>query len=165
MSSLSLSLLGELDHELSQLRKTIERIPSEQLNFKPHPKSMTLSQLGTHLAQIPFWGAMTLTTPEVDLAQPWEQPDPKTTEEILAILDRSVSEFRAALEPASEETMQAPWTLRKGEHVIFTMPRAQLMRGMIMNHLIHHRGQLSVYLRLLDVPVPALYGPSADEAN
>ena len=157
---------GDFEHELAGARRVLERVPEEHLAWKPHPKSFSLGELATHVATIPFWGTMTLQTEELDFAQP-QPPNPVATsrEELLARFDKNAADALAAMEAAEPAAFGQPWTLRVGEKVIFSQPRAGVMRGFVISHLIHHRAQLAVYLRLLDVPVPALYGPSADEPN
>jgi uncharacterized damage-inducible protein DinB len=121
-----------------------------------------------HIAQMTSWGTATCNADFVDLAAPENQSraqEPTTAQQVLAVFDKNAAEFRAALAATSDERMMQPWTLRMGDKVIFTMPRVAVLRGMVFNHLIHHRAQLTVYLRMNGVPVPALYGPSADEAN
>lgn len=156
-------LLPEFDHEMAGLRKALERIPADQLGFKPHEKSWTLQQLAGHLAQLPGWTQVTVTTTELDLAQPWEQPPLETRDQILAVFDDQVAQARAALEGASADDLMVPWSLKMGDDVVFSMPRIAVLRSFVMNHMVHHRGQLTVYLRLTGGSVPALYGPSADE--
>ena len=156
-------LLPEFDHEMGGLRKALERIPADKLAFKPHEKSWSLRELAGHLAQLPGWTQVTVTTTELDLAQPMEQPTLDTRDQILAVFDEQVSQARAALEGASGDDLMVPWTLKMGDDVIFSMPRIAVLRSFVMNHMVHHRGQLTVYLRLTGGSVPALYGPSADE--
>jgi uncharacterized damage-inducible protein DinB len=159
------SFLSEFDYEAAATRKMLERLPDGQLNYKPHEKSMTCGALVTHIAMIPMWLTTTISLPELDVAN-FQPPQPfETISAALEAFDAKVAEARAALEGASDEAMMATWSLRNGEHVAFSMPRVAVIRTFIMNHLVHHRGQLSVYLRLLDIPVPAIYGPSADEGT
>ncbi|HEX8153056.1 MAG TPA: DinB family protein [Thermoanaerobaculia bacterium] len=157
------ALLAEFEHEMKTTRRLLERVPAERGDWKPHDKSSSLSQLALHVAHIPFWMTMTLKRTELDAAAPAEKRTLTTTEALLAEFDRKVADACDALTAATAEDLQVPWTLRAGDHVVFTMPRAATVRTFVMNHLIHHRGQLSVYLRLLDVPLPSIYGPSADE--
>jgi uncharacterized damage-inducible protein DinB len=161
--SLSQALLAEYDQEMASTRKTLERIPMDKYDWQPHSKSFSIGKLATHVAEIPGWGTVTAQTSELDFAQPFERPTPRTTEELLAFFDQNAAQARDAIAGMSDEEFGQPWTLRNGEHVIFTAPKAAVLRSFVMNHLIHHRAQLTVYLRLNDVPVPALYGPSADE--
>jgi uncharacterized damage-inducible protein DinB len=162
--SLSQSLLPEFDMEMANTRKALARVPTDKLDWAPHAKSMTLGKLGTHLATLPGWTNVTIGTSGLDLAEPFEQPKPATSEELLAIFDNTVADARTALAGASDETWFQPWALRNGEQTIFSLPKIAVMRGFVLNHIIHHRGQLTVYLRLNDIPVPSIYGPSADEA-
>ncbi len=157
-------LLAEYDHEMRTTRRVLERAPEQDFGWKPHDKSFTLGQLATHLATIPHWGVTILTAPEFDLAA-GGQPAASlaTLADVLATFDRHVAATRAALAERGDQDLAAPWTLRRGDHVVFTLPRAGVLRSFILSHMIHHRGQLSVYLRLLNVPVPSIYGPSADE--
>jgi len=165
--SISASLLPELDQEMVGTRKTLERIPEDKFDFRPHPKSFTMIGLGTHIANMLGWGRDTLASDSFDVApvggEPYKEDPAKSVEELLAAFDKNLAEFREALANASDESMMANWSLLAGGQPLFTMPRIACIRGMILNHLIHHRAQLGVYLRMNDVPVPALYGPSADE--
>jgi len=157
-------LLPEFEHEAALTRKTLERVPAEQFGWKPHDKSYTLKELARHLAEIPHWLPLSLDREVLDLdTDAPERIDPSTTQEILDLFDRGVADARKALAEASEEVLQELWSLKAGGHVVLTMPKAAVVRGFVMSHSIHHRAQLGVYLRLLDVPVPAVYGPSADE--
>jgi uncharacterized damage-inducible protein DinB len=163
---LSPSLLQELESELPSLRRCLERLPAGQFDYKPHPKSMTLGELATHLAQMATWGATTINTTELDLSGGFEQPKPQTTAELLALFDGGAADFRQALSTVSDEALMQVWTLKgPGGKIFLSLPRIAVLRGMVMNHLAHHRGQLTVYMRLLDIPVPSIYGPTADEAN
>ncbi len=162
------SILPELDHEMKTTRKLLERIPEERAGWQPHAKSMTLGKLGIHLAFLPQWGTITMTSTELDLNPPggpaFQMPSFETTQGALAMFDEHVASARAAIDAASDQDFMVPWTFKNGGQVIFSMPRVACMRTFVVNHIIHHRGQLSVYLRLNDVPVPSIYGPSADEA-
>ncbi len=163
------SLLGEWDHEMANARKTIERVPDAKFDWKPHTKSMSMGKLAGHIAQIPLWAKMTLDTPQLDVAPVGgpavQQPELKTRAEVLAFFDTHLPEARAAIAGASDQDLMTTWALLSGGKTIFSMPRVAVLRGMILNHMIHHRAQLGVYLRLNDLPVPATYGPSADESN
>lgn len=157
------AILAEFDHEMATTRKLLDRVPDAQLGWKPHEKSMTLGGLATHVANIPTWTGPILQQRDFDLATappPLEAFGSRAA--ALAHFDETVKRARAAIDIGDGE-WQAMWTLRNGEHEVFSMPRAGAFRAFVMNHGIHHRGQLSVYLRLLNVPVPAMYGPSADE--
>lgn len=157
-------LLAEFDQEMATTRRVLEAIPGDGWGFRPHERSMTLSELATHVANIPVWMGMTLNTTEFDVAASWEPPQPaESHEEILTRFDAAVADARDALKAASPEDMAVQWTLRSGDQVSFTLPRGAVVRAFVMNHLIHHRGQLTVYLRLAGGRVPSVYGPSADE--
>lgn len=158
------ALLPEFDREMTTTRKLLERVPDDQFDWKPHAKSMSLGDLATHVATLPMWGALSLRQPEFNVGGNPRVPTMKTRAELLSAFDGAVSDTRAALGSTSDAELMAPWSLKNGTQTIFTAPRAVVWRGFVMNHLVHHRGQLSVYLRLQDVPVPSIYGPSADEA-
>ena len=162
-------MLGEFDQEMQNTRKTLERIPEDKWNWKPHDKSGTVGWLASHIAMMPGWAAMTLQTENFDYAPvdgpSYQPPKIENKRDLLAEFDKSVAQTRAALANVSDAEIMKDWTLLGGGKPVFTMPRAACIRGMVMNHLIHHRGQLLVYYRLVGVPVPGLYGPSADEAQ
>ncbi|MGH9662094.1 MAG: DinB family protein [Bryobacteraceae bacterium] len=164
--SISASLLPEFDMETANTRKALERIPDEKLAFRPHPKSWNLAELATHLAQLPYWAAVAIETDSLDMAT---APPSSTAEgsraELLALFDRNVAAARAALAGASDERLLGSWSLLHGARRILTRPRLAVLRDFVLSHSIHHRGQLTVYLRLNDIPVPAIYGPSADEGT
>lgn len=166
---LSEMLLPEFDHEMMNTRKTLERVPWDKAEWRPHEKSQTMAGLATHIANIPFWAARTMKYESFDLA-PQGEPIPHvalagSAGELLNLFDKNVAEARAAIEAADDERLMEPWSLRHAGNEIFTMPRVSVLRGFVMNHAIHHRAQLGVYLRLNDVPVPSIYGPSADEGG
>jgi uncharacterized damage-inducible protein DinB len=164
--SIAQSLLPEFDHEFGTLRKTLERVPEGLGEFKPHEKSMGMSQLAGHLAELPGWVNATIEQDELDFAKMAYKPFiPETTSELLGALDKALARARPVLSGASDAELMKPWTLRKGDTVLFTLPKIAVLRSFVMNHMIHHRAQLGVYLRLNDVPVPSTYGPSADEGN
>jgi hypothetical protein len=152
------SMLSEFDQEMQNTRKTLERCPDEKWNWKPHEKSGTLGWLSVHVGTVPEWISMTINTEELDYAPvngpAFEPPKISNRKELLA-----------AFAKVSDAEMMKGWKLLAGGKEIFTMPRIACIRGMCLNHLIHHRAQLTVYFRLLGVPVPGLYGPSADEAQ
>jgi uncharacterized damage-inducible protein DinB len=151
---------------MANTRRVLERVPDDKLGWKPHPKSGTVAWLAGHLANLPTWATMTMNADFFDLAAPVDRAaEPTSARQLLETFDKNVAAAREALAGATDEQLSAPWSLRHGEHVIFTMPRVAVLRSMVMNHMIHHRGQFTVYLRLNDVPVPGLYGPSADEAQ
>ncbi len=161
--NLNQSLLAELEHELAGTRKVLERIPADKFEFKPDAKSGSMIWMATHIAMLCNWGATTLTTPELTLDDFPPPPMPTTNEELLATFDKNSKEFKEALARASNEDLMHVWTMTwKGQQMI-SMPRIAVLRGMVIIHMIHHRGQLTMYLRLTGLPVPGLYGPSADE--
>jgi uncharacterized damage-inducible protein DinB len=166
---ISNSLLPEFDQEMGGTRKALERVPESKFDFKPHEKSMSLAQLASHLAELTSWTVPTLKQPSLDIAPPggpaYEPYVASSSSELLSRFDKNVAEARAALASCEDPEMMQNWSLLMGGNALFTMPRVAVFRGMIMNHVIHHRGQLTVYLRLIGVPVPALYGPSADEGQ
>jgi uncharacterized damage-inducible protein DinB len=163
------SMLPEFDQEMQNTRKTLERIPDEKWNWKPHEKSGTLGWLAGHVGTVPEWIAMTIKTQELDYAPvngpAYEPPKISNRTELLAAFDKAAAEARAALAGVSDQDILKNWKLLAGGQEIFTLPRIACIRGMCLNHLIHHRGQLTVYFRLIGVPVPGLYGPSADEGQ
>jgi uncharacterized damage-inducible protein DinB len=159
------TLLPEFDHEMSITRKVLERVPGDRLDWKPHAKSYAAGHLAQHLATIPSWGFMTMSEPEIDLALLPPLAPLQTLGEILALFDQNATNARAALVGKSDAELKAQWSLKRDGHVIFSMPKHAVWRSFVISHLIHHRAQLGVYLRLLDVPVPSTYGPSADEGS
>jgi uncharacterized damage-inducible protein DinB len=166
--SVAQMLLPEFDNEMKTTRRVLERVPEDRMGWQPHEKSMTLGRLASHLAELAGWGAYTLENDSLNLSPPEGPPfkpfDSKSRQEVLDVFDANVKKTRAALEQATDDAaFGKPWTLQFGERVIFTQPRGAVLRTMLFSHVIHHRGQLSVYLRLNDVPVPSIYGPSADE--
>jgi uncharacterized damage-inducible protein DinB len=164
--NLSKAFTSELEQEGNSTRKILSRVPIASFSWSPHPKSMQLLRLSTHIADLYGWIDMIMTTNELDLAATRERPAPPAdTESLLATLDQNMIRAKEVLSQATDNDFAEAWTLRKGDHVILTLPRAAVLRSMVFNHSIHHRGQLSVFLRLLEVPVPGMYGPSADDAN
>jgi len=163
------SLISEFDHEMATARKTIERVPEDKVDWKPHNTSMAMGRLAGHIAELAGFGAMTFKGDSFDFAPPGGAPMQPTTmtsrKQVLDIFDKNVAETRAALSKASDEEMLKTWTLMNAGKTFFSMPRIQVLRGMIMNHIIHHRGQLSVYLRMNQIPIPSIYGPSGDEGR
>jgi uncharacterized damage-inducible protein DinB len=158
------ALLPEFDHEMTTTRKLLERVPDGRLEWKPHARSMSLGALATHVATIPHWGEITLTQSEIDMGGAGTAELVRSRSELLARFDKNVAATRSALLGKSDAELMAPWSLKNNGHTMFTMPKAVVWRSFVMNHVIHHRAQLSVYLRMHDVPLPAMYGPSADEA-
>ena len=147
-------------------RRLFERVPAADFEWSPHPKSYTLGQLVTHIANSPHWAQLTCETSEYDVAAAGDAVRPVVPESIGELLNRfdgNVSAARARLVEQTDASLAAPWTLKHGANPIFTMPKSAVLRGFVLNHLVHHRGQLTVYLRLRNVPLPAIYGPTADE--
>jgi uncharacterized damage-inducible protein DinB len=158
------SLLPEFDHEMANTRRVLERVPEDKFAWRPHEKSTTLGRLATHVAELAGFAATALETDGRDIAA--QRPAASTAASGAALIetfDRNVSRAREAIAKASDEDLTRKWKLSAGERVIFELPRAGVLRTMVLSHIIHHRGQLTVYLRLNDVPVPGIYGPSADE--
>jgi uncharacterized damage-inducible protein DinB len=162
------ALLPEFDQEMANTRKTLERIPEDKFEWRPHPKSFTMIGLGTHIANMAAWTVDVMAKDSFDIAPvgapPYKEELAKSKKELIAKFDKAVSEARAALAASSDEHFLADWAFMEGGKTLFTMPRIACVRSFIMNHGIHHRAQLGVYLRLNDIPVPATYGPSADES-
>ena len=157
-------LLPEFDQEMKSTRKLLEALPNDLTDYKPHPKSMPLSHLAGHVAQLPSWAKMTVDTEELDISLKNYVPyRPKTRQEVLNEFDKSVEQARAAISSSSDEHLAKIWTFKMEGSPVFAMPRAAVLRGTVFNHLIHHRAQLGVYLRLLEIAIPGMYGPSADE--
>jgi uncharacterized damage-inducible protein DinB len=165
--SLSELILPEFDHEMANTRKVLERIPEDKLDWKVHPRSNSIGWVSMHLAEIPHWVNETLNKDSVDVApkdgKPYRTPVANSRQEILDRFDKNVSEARAIIAATSDEHFAKPWTLLAGGEAVFTMPRVAVLRSFVLNHNVHHRAHLCVYLRLHDIPVPALYGPSADD--
>jgi uncharacterized damage-inducible protein DinB len=158
------SLLGELKHESTLTKKILQRIPLDKKDWKPHEKSMAIGRLATHVAEIPHWVSRIVTMDEFDfMVQGFSSHTASSQEELMTIFNEKLNKAIADLQTMDDESFNKIWTVRRGEQVMFTTPKKIAIRGWAMNHLIHHRGQLSVYLRLLDIPVPGMYGPSADE--
>jgi uncharacterized damage-inducible protein DinB len=159
-------LLPEFDHEMANTRRLLEVVPAPDREWRPHPKSWTLGDLASHIATLPLWARITIERSELDPGSPasasLQRVQFTTVPELLEQFDRNVREARGALASASDEAMGEIWTLKSGAATVFAMPRVAVMRGFVLNHMIHHRGQLTVYLRLRDVPLPSIYGPTAD---
>ncbi len=157
-------MLGEFREEAAITKRVLERVPGDKLTWKPHPKSMSLGQLAWHVATVPGGLAKLSQLDSFDVTQgSFEPPSPKSVDEILAAYDQSVVEAEQCLEGTTEQRAQGNWRLMKKDQELFRRPRIEIMRSIMLNHWYHHRGQLTVYLRLLDVPVPVIYGRSADE--
>jgi uncharacterized damage-inducible protein DinB len=159
------ALLADYDHEMGTTRRLLERLPDDKLAWKPHEKSMSLGGLATHLSRIASWGATILNDPFFDLAEtPQAGSELTSRAAILASFDDARARTRAWMDKIDGE-YNALWTLKRGGQQLFSVPRVSAFRSFVLHHIIHHRGQLSVYLRLNDVPIPAIYGPSADEGS
>jgi uncharacterized damage-inducible protein DinB len=156
------TLLPEFDQEMMVTRRLLERVPSEKGEWKPHPKSFALGHLAQLVARMPGWMAQTLRKTELDLKAGGGGYSFEKTPTLLAEFDKNVREAREAIAATSDADLHVPWSLKMGDRVLFTQPRGEVTRTHL-NHLIHHRGQLTVYLRLVDVPLPSIYGPTADE--
>jgi len=162
--ALNLTLLAELNEEAANTRKLLELVPDSRFDFKPHEKSSTLQRLASHVAEIPVWTEFTINMDVLDLAANHTTPfSAENTAELLARHEENIERAKKALEGASDETLMKTWTLKKGDFQIMAAPKANIIRKMTSNHLYHHRGQLTVYLRLLDIPIPGIYGASADD--
>lgn len=148
--------------EATTTRKMLGRVPEDQFDYRPHPRSMDLKRLATHIADLPGWISMTFNTDEIDFSQPYEQPVINTRADLISYFETRYREGLSALVPQNEKVLDKPWTLRNGKTIYATNPKIEVLR-MSMSQQIHHRAQLGVYLRLLDIPIPGSYGPSADE--
>jgi uncharacterized damage-inducible protein DinB len=158
------SLLPEFDHEMGTTRRVLERVPDADLAWKPHAKSFSLGQLAYHVAYIPTWVDVTFDVTVFDIATIDARPkQPSGIVTLLTAFDANVKKARAKITEQPDPAFFATWTLKKEGQEVFTMPKVAVLRSFVMNHLIHHRGQMSVYLRLRDVPLPSIYGPTADE--
>lgn len=161
------SFLIELEHEAPVTRRFLERVPEDRLGWKPHDKSMTLGRLASHIGELPGWGEIVLSEDGFDMAPPGSEPptgaDLGRVEEIVSVYDENVEKLRERLASTSDEDFMRLWTLKRGGQEIFSAPRVGVLRTSVLNHMVHHRAQLSVYLRLNDVAVPPSYGPTADE--
>ncbi len=159
------ALLPEFDHEMATTRRVIERVPDGKFAYKPHDKSMTMGRLASHIADMPTWAVSGITLDSLDLAAGHKPFEAASQAELLAAFDKNASAARSAIAGATDETFMKNWSLKNGATTLMTMPKIAVVRSFVLNHIIHHRGQLSVYLRLNDVPVPSIYGPSADEGT
>jgi uncharacterized damage-inducible protein DinB len=162
---LSQSLLPEFDQEMANTRKTLERVPEDKLGWKPHEKSGTMGWLANHLATIPRLAVFAIEQDSINIATVPRPTPANSRKELLEAFDKHAAAARSAIAGASDERLLKPWSLFFGERMVFTLPRIAVLRSIVMNHSIHHRAQLGVYLRLNNIPVPAIYGPSADEPN
>ncbi|HRJ88085.1 MAG TPA: DinB family protein [Pyrinomonadaceae bacterium] len=165
-NNIAAALIGELEHEAATTRTCFERIPAEKFAWKPHEKSMEFGKLASHVAEMFGWTPVTLQNSELDFAKMDYKPfEPQSSDDLLEFLDKNVAEAIETLRNTPDEVFMENWTMRNGDTVYFTMPKVAVMRSFVMNHIVHHRGQLSVYLRLNDIAVPSIYGPSADEGQ
>ena len=156
-------ILMEFDQETATTRKLLTRVPNDKLGWKPHPKSMSLGELALHIAQTPGVMAGFVSGPSVAMPGSFKQAAATSTQELIAALDASVAKVKEVLGPMDDATVMSTWTLTAGGKTIMSVPRLGVIRSLMLNHWYHHRGQLSVYLRELGVPLPSIYGPSADE--
>ena len=165
--SITQKMIPEYDHEIATTRRLLERVPEDKAHWKPHPKSRSLGELAIHLAQIPSYGRAVLETPELNFNPPGGRPhNPpvfESTAQSLDVFDQNARATRGSMERAPDEGMMETWKLKNGDQTALSLPRIAALRTLMLKHMVHHRGQLSVYLRLLDVPVPPIYGPTADE--
>lgn len=157
------AFLAELKHEAASTKRILERVPMDKKDWKPHEKSMTLGKLAAHVADIPHWISDIINIDDFDFMQHYKPMLANTHEELMALYQEKLDAAVADLERVSDADFMKTWVVRRGEQVFYNLPKVVAVRGWGFNHLFHHRGQLSVYLRLLDVPVPGMYGPSADE--
>ncbi len=158
-------LLAQWDRELATTRRLVERIPADRMDWKPHPKSATMAGLGRHLAHMLTWGQLGLTATSSDVADRAPAGPTQTPADILAMFDRNAAAIRALLAGLTDAQLRDTWSLTWQGKAVMTATREAVVESMILNHLIHHRGQLSVYLRLNEIPVPSIYGPTADEPS
>jgi uncharacterized damage-inducible protein DinB len=163
------ALLPEFDQEMATTRKMLERVPEDKPTWKPHEKSMPMGRLAAHIAELPGWAATSLTMDSFDFAPPGAppmQPAQMTSRaQLLELFDKSAATARAAIAAAADEEYAKPWSLKRGGHVLFTLPKGAVLRSFALSHVIHHRAQLGVYLRLNNIALPSTYGPSADEGQ
>lgn len=165
MSKIADLVLADLDHELSNTRRMLERVPSDKLDYTPHEKSFSLGRLANHITDMPALGLSVVTLPSFAFDAPRAAVTPATTpEQFVARWDERVAALREALGKASDEDLKAVWKATAGPRTVVEAPRIAVLRGMVLSHMIHHRAQLTVYYRINGVPLPGLYGPSADEA-
>jgi uncharacterized damage-inducible protein DinB len=157
------NLLPEFDEEMKNTRKMLECVPDALLNFQPHPKSMTLGRLAAHVAELPSWTTFTLDLEVLEIPADFKPSEAGSRKELLEKFDKGVADARVKIKGATDQQWHQIWTLKFGGQTVMQMPRAVVMRSIILNHMIHHRAQLGVFLRLKDVAIPGMYGPSADE--
>ncbi len=163
---MSEALIPEFDQEMANTRRALERVPDDKFDWKPHQKSMSMGRLASHIANLPGWASLLVEKDSLDIAPggvPMRNQEAASSQELLGFFDQEVKAARAAIAAASDERLRGSWTLLKNGRTVFTLPRITLLGSMVLKHIVHHRGQLTVYLRLNDIPVPGFYGPSADE--
>lgn len=163
MNTLSARMLPEFEQEMANTRKILEKIPEDKFDFKPHEKSMSLGHLAGHVAELSGWGTSVLETELLAFGPEYKPFDPKTRKEVLDIFEKGIKKTSELLAGASDEDLSKNWTLKFGDYTILSMPRVDVLRSVVLNHVIHHRAQLGVYLRLNNIALPGMYGPSADE--
>jgi uncharacterized damage-inducible protein DinB len=156
------AIIREIEHEGHQTKKILERVPFDKFEWKPHEKSREIGKLAIHVAEIPKWASRAVTTSEFDVIN-LKPAEVHSTEELIKLSEANIQKAIEDLQNTNDEDMMAMWSFKRNGQTVFALPRAAIVRAMAMNHLIHHRGQLTVYLRLLNIPVPGMYGPSADE--
>lgn len=156
-------MIAECQHEAATTRRLLERVPEDKLDWKPHPKSMSLGRLASHIAEMGSWSGAIFDMDVFDLDPSYAPYEAKSRQELLDTYDKNVQDMLAKMKGQSNERMLAPWKMTMGGDTVFEMPRVAVVRTILISHVVHHRGQLSVYLRLHDVPIPSIYGPSADE--
>jgi uncharacterized damage-inducible protein DinB len=160
-----MNVLPDFEQEMQNTRKVLERVQTEKFGFSPHPKSKPMIWLAGHVAMLPGWATTTLTTDNLKLDDFTPPPPPENTEQLLAVFDKNVAEARAQLEKATDDQLAGEWSCSYQGQEFMRLPRAAVLRTVVLNHLIHHRAQLTMYLRMADIAVPGLYGPSADESS
>ena len=161
--AMNVSLLQEFEQEMAIARRVIERLPEDKYDWAPHEKSMKAGRLASHITQMLGWIPLALSQDSLDLSKGHEAFNAASRAEMLEMFDKNVEQSRHAIQSASDEALLKPWSLVNGDQILATMPKIAVVGTFVINHIIHHRGQLSVYLRLTDTPVPSIYGPSADE--
>ncbi len=160
------SLLPEFDQEMANTRKVIARVPNGKSDWKPHPKSMALGYMAVHLARLSSWVNLILTQDDLDIGKmmkTFKMPEFESAEATVATFDEVIKSARAAIAAAPDSEFFKPWSLKNNDVILFTLPKIGALRSLVFNHMLHHRGQMTMYLRLNDVPLPSLYGPTADE--
>ena len=166
MKSLSKLFLEELEREAANTRKMLERVPVEKGDWQPHEKSFPIGRLATHIAEIPGWMSLIISADELDFGNmKYTPPVVNTNEDLLKVFQENLDIAKKELANADDSKYDDKWSMRHGDQVYFTLPRHEIVRSWVLNHVVHHRAQLGVYLRLMDIPVPGMYGPTADDQN